>query len=77
MSFYGRKPYKLRLPKKSNSHNCIIYTNVNDYKWTIFSLSKAGFGSVSDLENMCLEDYLDLTEYLQITNEIQDCNNQN
>lgn len=51
--------------------NLIKYTNLDDYTMTVCTLVKAGFGSVAEIEALDTDEFLDLVEFMQISNAIE------
>lgn len=55
-------------------HRDVTYirqTNLDDYMMTACMLVKAGFGSLAEIQELDTEDFLDLVEFMQISNEIE------
>jgi len=68
--FFGRKPYRLSIPKAGGGENFITETNIDGYMMQCCNLSKAGFGSIQEIREMDTDDFLDILEYEAISNDI-------
>lgn len=55
----------------STGENLIAKTNVSDDDMMIFYLSKQGYGSIAELNELDTTEFLDLIEFEEITNAIE------
>jgi len=69
-SFFGRKPYRLTIPRAGGGENFVTETNLDGYMMQCCNLSKAGFGSIREIKEMDTDEFLDLLEYEAISNDI-------
>ena len=49
----------------------IAKTNLSDEDMMVFYLSKQGYGSIAEIENLDTKEFLDLVEFEHITNAIE------
>lgn len=55
----------------ATGENLIAETNVSDEDMMLFYLSKQGYGSISELNKLDTTEFLDLVEFEEITNAIE------
>jgi len=68
--FFGRKPYRLNVPKFCGGVNYIKETNLDSFTMQVCNLVKAGFGSLREIEELDSDRFLDLIEYEAISMDI-------
>ena len=71
LPFFKRKPYRLTFLPKRNGEEFIRETNIKDDDMTIICLSKAGYGSLSEIRKLDTPEFLDLVEYENISRDIE------
>lgn len=71
LPFFARKAYKLTfLPKGREDY--VVFTNITGYTAQCFSLVRAGYGTLSEVQDMDSPDFLDAIEYGDIISSIED-----
>ena len=51
-------------------NNYIQHTNIRDSKFVLLTLCDAGYGDFATISKLCAEDILDMIEFMQIKNDI-------
>ena len=59
------------MPASFDQAEYIKKTNLSDDQMTLFSLSKQGYGSITELEQLDTPEFFDLIEFEQITGAIE------
>jgi hypothetical protein len=57
---------------RGSSNNYVTKTNLSGYKAQVCRLVKSGYGSFIDISSLDSDDFLDLLEYEEISNIIQE-----
>lgn len=71
LPFFKREPYALTFRVRHRDVDLIKHTNLDDYTMTACMLVSEGFGSKAEIDSLDTDDFLDLVEFVQIRNAIQ------
>src|SRR5690554_4732504 len=71
LPFFGRRRYRLTIPKRPGGQEYVKETNLADDTFTLLSLVKAGYGTIAEIEAMDSPQLLDIIEYESIIADIE------